>query len=57
MPLSDHTSDPRQKLPRAEAVIAELRGVVAELRKQIDAQQVHIHPLPDARAVRHARIN
>ena len=29
----------------AEAVIAELRGVVAELRKQVEAQQAHIHRL------------
>jgi transposase len=35
----------RQKLTHAEAVIAELRGVVAELRKQVDAQQAHIHRL------------
>src|SRR4051812_33503460 len=35
----------RQKLIHADAVIAELRGVVAELRKQIDAQQAHIHRL------------
>jgi len=35
----------RQKLTHAEAVIAELRDVVAELRTQIDAQQAHIHRL------------
>jgi len=35
----------RQRLTHAEAVITELRGVVAELRKQIDAQQAHIHRL------------
>jgi transposase len=45
MPLTDDTSDLRQKLAHAEAVIAELRGVVTELRKQIDAQQAHIHRL------------
>ncbi len=32
-------------LTHAEAVIAELRGVVAELRTRIDAQQAHIHRL------------
>lgn len=37
--------DLRQKLTHADAVIAELRGVVAELRKQIEAQQAHIHRL------------
>jgi transposase len=45
MPLSDDTSDLRQKLTHAEAVIAELRGVVTELRKQIESQQAHIHRL------------
>jgi transposase len=45
MPLTDHTSDLRQKLTHAEAVIAELRGVVTELRNQIEAQQAHIHRL------------
>src|SRR5687768_12175057 len=35
----------RLKLTHAEAVIAELRGVVAELRKQIESQQAHIHRL------------
>lgn len=35
----------RQKLTHAEAVIVELRDVVAELRKQIDSQQAHIHRL------------
>src|SRR5271163_3146344 len=45
MPPTDDTSDLRRKLTHAEAVIAELRGVVAELRKQIDAQQAHIHRL------------
>src|SRR5450755_4370875 len=45
MPPTDDTADLRQKLTHAEAVIAELRGVVAELRKQIDAQQAHIHRL------------
>jgi transposase len=42
MPPTD-TNDLRQKLTHAEAVIAELRGVVAELRKQIESQQAHIH--------------
>ena len=45
MPLNDDTSDLRQKLTHAEAVIAELRGVVAELRKQIESQQAHIDRL------------
>ena len=35
----------RQRLTQAEAVIVELRDVVAELRKQIDSQQAHIHRL------------
>src|SRR4051812_6745608 len=42
---TDDTADLRQKLTHADAVIAELRGVVAELRKQIEAQQAHIHRL------------
>src|SRR5947208_2484705 len=45
MPPTGDTIDLRQKLTHAEAVIAELRGVVAELRKQIEAQQAHIHRL------------
>jgi transposase len=45
MPPTDDTDDLRQKLIHAEAVIAELRAVVADLRKQIDAQQAHIHRL------------
>src|SRR4051812_38269582 len=45
MPLTDDTADLRRKLTHAEAVIAELRGVVAELRKQIESQQAHIHRL------------
>src|SRR5262245_47145626 len=39
------TDDLRQELVHAEAVIAELRAVVADLRKQVDAQQAHIHRL------------
>ena len=35
----------RSWLTHAEAVIAELRSVVAELRKQIESQQAHIHRL------------
>ena len=35
----------REKLNHADAVIAELRGVIAGLRTQIDAQQAHIHRL------------
>src|ERR1700733_12129208 len=45
MPATDDTNDLRQKLTHAEAVIAELRGVVADLRKQVEAQQAHIHRL------------
>jgi transposase len=45
MPPADDTDDLRQKLTHAEAVIAELRGVVAALRKQVEAQQAHIHRL------------
>src|SRR4249920_1597073 len=45
MPPTDDANDLRQKLTHAEAVIVELRGVVAELRKQIEAQQAHIHRL------------
>src|SRR5262245_11593995 len=45
MPLNDDTSDLRQKLTHAEAVIAELRGVVAELRKQIESPPAHIDRL------------
>jgi transposase len=35
----------RQQLTQAEAVIAELRDVVAELRQRIESQQAHIHRL------------
>jgi transposase len=45
MPSTDATADLGRKLTHAEAVIAELRGVVAELRKQIESQQAHIHRL------------
>ena len=45
MPPTEETADLRQKLTHAEAVIVELRGVVAELRKQIESQQAHIHRL------------
>src|SRR5436305_3322286 len=45
MPSTDAAADLRQKLTHADAVIAELRGVVAELRKQIEARQAHIHRL------------
>ena len=41
----DANTDLRQKLTQAEAMIVELRGVVTELRKQIDSQQAHIHRL------------
>jgi transposase len=45
MPPSEDIDDLRGKLAHAGAVIAELRGVVADLRKQIEAQQAHIHRL------------
>src|SRR5436309_13796862 len=45
MPPTDDTNDLRRKLSHADAVIAELRGVVAALRKQIESQQAHIHRL------------
>ena len=45
MPPTDDTDDLRRRLTQAEAVIAELRGVVAELRKRIASQQAHIHRL------------
>jgi hypothetical protein len=45
MPPTDDTNDLRRKLTHAEAVIAELRGVVTALRKQIESQQAHIHRL------------
>ena len=45
MPPTDDTADLRQKLTHADAVIAELRCVVSELRKQVEAQQAHIHRL------------
>ena len=45
MPPTDDIDALHQKLTHADAVIAELRSVVAELRKQIDAQQAHIHRL------------
>src|SRR6476619_1259382 len=45
MPPTDDPDDLRRKLTHAEAVIVELRGVVVELRHQIEAQQVHIHRL------------
>ena len=45
MPLTDECDDLRRQLAHADAVIAELRGVVADLRKQVEAQQAHIHRL------------
>lgn len=45
MPPTDECDDLRRKLAHADAVIAELRGVVADLRKQVEAQQAHIHRL------------
>ena len=42
MPSTDAEDDLRRKLTHGEAMIAELRGVVAELRKQIDAHRAHI---------------
>ena len=45
MPPTGDTADLCQKLTHAEAVIAELRSVVADLRKLVAAQQAHIHRL------------
>src|SRR5947209_20177142 len=45
MPPTDDIDVLRQKLTHADAVIAELRGVVADLRRQVEAQQAHIHRL------------
>lgn len=45
MIVTDATANLRQKLTHAEAVIVELRGVVTELRKQVESQQAHIHRL------------
>ncbi|QJW93767.1 IS66 family transposase [Frigoriglobus tundricola] len=45
MPPTDDIDVLRQKLTHVEAVIAELRGVVAGLRKQVEAQQAHFHRL------------
>jgi transposase len=45
MPPTDDIADLRRQLAHADAVIAELRGVVADLRKQVEAQQAHIHRL------------
>ena len=42
---TDECDDLRRQLAHADAVIAELRGVVADLRKQVEAQQAHIHRL------------
>ena len=45
MPPTADIDDLRRKLAHADAVIAEIRGVVADLRKQVEAQQAHIHRL------------
>lgn len=45
MPPTDDITDLRRKLVHADAVIAELREVVADLRAQVEAQQAHIHRL------------
>ena len=45
MPPTDDTDELRRKLTYSDAVIAELRVVVADLRKQIESQQAHIHRL------------
>ena len=45
MPPTDECDDLRRQLAHAEAVIAELRGVVADLRTQVESQQAHIHRL------------
>lgn len=45
MPPTADIDDLRRQLALADAVIAELREVVADLRKQVEAQQAHIHRL------------
>jgi transposase len=45
MSSTDDIDELRRKPAHAEAVVAELRAVVADLRKQIDAQHAHIHRL------------
>ena len=45
MPPTDDVTDLSQKLTQAKAVIVELRGIVVELRKQVESQQAHIHRL------------
>ncbi len=45
MPSTGDVADLRRKLAHADAVVAELRGVVTDLRKQVEAQQAHIHRL------------
>ena len=45
MPPTDDIDVLRRRFTHAEALIAELRRVVAELRKQIESQQAHIHRL------------
>ena len=45
MPPTADIDELRRQLAQAYAVIAELRGVVADLRKQVEAQQAHIHRL------------
>ena len=42
MPPTDDIDELRRKLAHADAVIAELRGVVADLRKQVESQEAHI---------------
>src|SRR4051812_29199473 len=50
MPPTDDIDALRRKLAHADAVIAELRGVVAELRKQIEPQQPHTPRLVNTRS-------
>jgi transposase len=45
MPPNDDIEVLCRELAHAGAVIAELRAVVADLRKQVEAQQAHIHRL------------
>lgn len=38
------TDDRDAEIARLRAAVAELLGVVADLRQRIEAQQAHIHP-------------
>src|SRR5262245_20616698 len=45
MPPAEDTDDLRRRVTHAEAVLAALRGVVADRRQQIEAREAHIHRL------------